>query len=68
MVAGVDGGGIEMTFADFKAWKIAMHRRDIERCRAARAKGRHGWADYYLGLAGIVRRSLQEDIARGRAG
>lgn len=49
-----------MTFADFKAWKIAMHRRDIERCRKARASGRHAMADWYLFLAGECRRSIAQ--------
>lgn len=47
-----------MTFAEFKAWKIAIHRRDIERCRKARAAGQHARADWYLSLAAICRQSI----------
>ena len=47
-----------MTFDQFKAWKIAMHKRDIERCRKARAEGHHALADWYLSLAAIARQSI----------
>lgn len=48
------------TFAEFKAWKIAMARRCIARCRQYRAEGRHAMADDALAGAARCRLSIAQ--------
>lgn len=47
-----------MTFAEFKAWKIGMAKRDLARARRSRLAGRPGIAAWHLTGAAFARQSI----------